>query len=157
MGTFCHLQNVVLLLWYKDTFIDSYCLLQNDYTYFHLCLLWVESVLYINCQSTWSVLILHTLQYPYGYRQGYGYGVWIYMDTPQSIISIWIQTWIRIMDLHGVWRHLTFHNIHMDTDIAPCLHLINVTYFRYQNRYHIISHNSRILNIKSLNFEIYVF
>ena len=25
------LQNFVLLLWYKDTFIDSYCLLQNNY------------------------------------------------------------------------------------------------------------------------------
>ena len=118
MGTFCHLQNVVLLLWYKDTFIDSYCLLQNDYTYFHLCLLWVESVLYINCQSTWSVLILHTLQYPYGYRQGYGYGVWIYMDTPHSIISIWIQTRIRIMDLHGCGD--TLHSkISIWTQILP--------------------------------------
>ena len=58
------------------------------------------------------------------------------------------------MDLHGVWRHFTFHNIHMDTDMAPCLHIITVTYFRYenrpiQNRYNIIYHNSRILNIKS--------
>ena len=38
------------------------------------------------------------------------------------------------MDLHGVWRHFTFHNIHMDMDIAPCLHIITGTYFRYQNR-----------------------
>ena len=34
--------------------------------------------------------------------------------------------------LHAVWRHFTFHNIHMDTDMAPCLHIITVTYFRYQ-------------------------
>ena len=66
------------------------------------------------------------------------------------------------MDLHGVWRHFTFHNIHMDMDMAPCLHIITITYFRYQNRpiqnrYYIIYHNSRILNIKSLNFEMYVF
>ena len=63
------------------------------------------------------------------------------------------------MDLHGVWRHFTLINIHMDMDIAQCLHIITVTYFRYQNRpiqnnYHIIYLNSRILNIKSLNFEI---
>ena len=56
------------------------------------------------------------------------------------------------MDPHGVWRHFTFHNIHMDMDMAPCLHIITVTYFRYQNRpienrYHIIYHNSRIINI----------
>ena len=42
--------------------------------------------------------------------------------------------------------------------MAPNLHIITVTYFRYQNRpiqngYHIIYHNSRILNIKSLNFD----
>ena len=84
-----------------------------------------------------------------------------YGDIPHSIISIWIQTWIWIqsMNLHGVWRHFTFHNIHMDMDMDPCLHVITVTYFRYQNRpiqyrYHIIYHNLRILNIKSLNFEI---
>ena len=55
-------------------------------------------------------------------------------DTPHFVISIWIQTWIGkwSMDLHGVWRHFTFHNIHMD--MAPCLHIITVTYFRYQNR-----------------------
>ena len=86
------------------------------------------------------------------------------IDIPHSVISICIQTWIWIwsMDLHGVWRHFTFHSIHMDTDMAPCLHIINITYFRYQNRpiqnrYHIIYHNSRILNIKSLTFEISVF
>ena len=32
------------------------------------------------------------------------------------------------MDLHGVWRHSTFHNIHMDMDMTPCLHIITVTY-----------------------------
>ena len=63
------------------------------------------------------------------------------------------------MDLHGVWRHFTFQNIHMDMDMAPCLHIITVTYFKYQNRpiqnwYHIIYHNPTILNIKSLNFEM---
>ena len=75
-------------------------------------------------------------------------------NTSHSVISIWIQTWIWIqsMVLHGVWRHFTFHNIHMDTDMAPCLHIITATYFRYQiipiqNSYHIIYHNSRILNI----------
>ena len=36
------------------------------------------------------------------------------------------------MDLHGVWRHFTFHNIYMDMDMAPCLHIITVTYFRYK-------------------------
>ena len=61
------------------------------------------------------------------------------------------------MDLHGVWRHFTFHNIYMDMDMASCLHIITVTYSRYkdrpiQNRYHIIYHKSRILNIKSLKF-----
>ena len=66
------------------------------------------------------------------------------------------------MDLHVVWRHFTFHSIHMYTDMAPCLHIITITYFRYQNRpiqnrYHIIYHNSGILNIKSLTFEISVF
>ena len=55
-------------------------------------------------------------------------------------------------DLHGVWRHFTFHNIHMDMDMTPYLHIITVTYFRYQNRsiqnkYHIIYHYSSILNI----------
>ena len=56
------------------------------------------------------------------------------------------------MDLHGVWRHFTFHNIHMDMDMTQCLHIIIGTYFRYQNRpiqnrYRIIYHNSQILNI----------
>ena len=72
-------------------------------------------------------------------KYGNGYGVCIYMecgDTPHFVISIWIQTWIWIwsMDLHGVWRHFTFHNNHMDTNMAPCSHIITVTYFRYQNR-----------------------
>ena len=111
MGKLCHLQNFILLLSYNDTFIDSYCLLQCDYTYFHLNLLWVDSVVYIKCECKWSV------------------------------------------------GHLTFHNIHMDMDMALCLHIITVTYFRYQNRgiqnkYHNIYHNLRILNLKSLNFEI---
>ena len=82
-------------------------------------------------------------------------------DTPHSEMSIWIQIWIRIwsMDLHGVWRHFTFHNIHMDMDMGPCSHIITVTYFRYQNRpiqnrYHIIYHNSRIANIDTLNIEM---
>ena len=44
----------------KDTFIHSYCLLQIDYASFHLSLLRVDSVFYINCQSTWSVGTLHT-------------------------------------------------------------------------------------------------
>ena len=72
MGKLCCLQNFVLLLWYKDTLIDSYCLLQIDYAYFCLCLSWFDSVFYINCQCTWSVWMLHTLLYPYGYRHGYG-------------------------------------------------------------------------------------
>ena len=48
-------------------------------------------------------------------------------DTPHSIISIWIQIWIWIwsVDLHGVWRHSTFHNIHMNKDVAPCLHIFS--------------------------------
>ena len=50
----------------------------------------------------------------------------------------------------------------MDMDIAAWSHIITITYFRYQNRpiqnrYHIIYHNSRILNMTSLNFEISVF
>ena len=51
-------------------------------------------------------------------------------DTPQSVISIWIQIWIWIqsMDLHGVWRHFTFYNIHMNMDVAPYLHIITLTY-----------------------------
>ena len=67
--------------------------------------------------------------------------------APHSIISIWIQTWIWIwnIEIHGVRRHFTFHNIHMDMDMAPCLHIITVTYLRYQNRpiqngYRIIYH-----------------
>ena len=65
--------------------------------------------------------------------------------------------------MHGVWRHSTFCNIHMDTDMAPCSLIITVTYFRYQNRsiqntYHIIYHIiQRILNIKSSIFDILVF
>ena len=57
-------------------------------------------------------------------------------DIPHSVISIWIQLWIWIwcLDLHGVWRHFTFHNIHMDMNMAPCSHIITFTYFRYQNR-----------------------
>ena len=47
MGKLCHLQNSILLLWYKDTFIDSYCLLQIDYVSFCLSLLGVDSVFYI--------------------------------------------------------------------------------------------------------------
>ena len=58
------------------------------------------------------------------------YRLSIYMecgDTPHSIISIWIQIWVWIwsVDLHGVWRHSTFHNIHMDMDVTPCLHIIS--------------------------------
>ena len=85
-------------------------------------------------------------------------------DTPQSVISIWIQTWIwiRSMDLHGVWTHFIFHNIHMDMDMAPCLHIITATYFSYQNRsiqnrYHIIYHNSRILNIHTSTAKKWLF
>ena len=55
IGKLCHLQNFILLFCYKDIFIDSYCLLQIDYESFHSSLLRVNSVLYINCQSTWSV------------------------------------------------------------------------------------------------------
>ena len=61
IGKLSHLKNFILLICYKDTFIDSYSLLQIDCESFHFCLLWVESVLYINCQSTWSVGTLHTL------------------------------------------------------------------------------------------------
>ena len=61
MGKLCHLQNFILLLRYKDTLIDSYCLLQINYASFHLNLLWVDSVLYINCQSAWNVGTLHIL------------------------------------------------------------------------------------------------
>ena len=75
-------------------------------------------------------------------------------DTPHFVISIWIQIrlWIWGIDLHGVWRHFTSHNIHMDMDMTPCLNIITVPYSRYQNRpiqnkYHIIYHISRILNI----------
>ena len=164
MGKLCQVQNFVLLLLYKDTFIDSYCLLEIYYASFHLSLLWVGNALYITCQSTWNVGKLLTSEYPYGYKYGYRYKVWVYMvfgNTPHSVISIWIETWIWIwsVSLHGVWRYFTFHNIHMDIDVVACLHIITVTYFRYQNRpienrYHIIYHNSRILNKKSLNFEI---
>ena len=63
------------------------------------------------------------------------------------------------MDLHGVWRHFTFHSIHMYTYMAPYLHSVTITYFRYQNipipnGWHIIYHNSMILNMKSFTFEI---
>ena len=46
-------------------------------------------------------------------------------DTPHFVISIWIQIWIWMwsVGLHAVWRHFTFHNIHMDTDMAPCLQI----------------------------------
>ena len=42
----------------------------------------------------------------------------------------------------------------MGMDMDLCLHIITVTYLRYQNKYiqnkyHIIYHNSRILNIDS--------
>ena len=73
----------------KNTFIDNYCLFQIDYASFCLSLIWVDSVLYINCQSTWSVGTLCTLYYTYRY------GVLVYMecgDALPSIIPIW--TWI---------------------------------------------------------------
>ena len=79
-------------------------------------------------------------------------------DTPHFVISIWIQIWIWIwsVGLHGVLLHPTLSHIHMDIDMAPCSHSISVTNFAYQNKsiqnsYHIIYHNSRILN---MNFEI---
>ena len=59
VGNLCCLQNFVLPFQYKDTFIDNYCLLQSDYASFHLSLLWVDSVLHISCQSTWSVGTLY--------------------------------------------------------------------------------------------------
>ena len=80
MGKLCHLQNFVLLLWYKDTFIDSYCLLQIDYASFHLSLLWVDSVLNIKCQSTWSVGTLHT-------------SCNIHMDTDMDMDTEYGSTW----------------------------------------------------------------
>ena len=137
MGKICHLLYFLLLLWYKDSFIDSYCLLQIDYASFPLSLSWVESVLYINCQSTWSVGTLYSLQYPYGYR--HGYGVWICMvceDTPHSVISIWKQIWLHV--------HLLslLHSLDIKIDLF---------------KIHIIYHNSKILNIKSFNFEIISF
>ena len=52
MGKLCCLQNSILLLWYKDTFIDIYCLLQIDYASFCLSLLGVDSVLYITTYET---------------------------------------------------------------------------------------------------------
>ena len=39
MGKLCCLQNFILLLSYKDTLIDSYCLLQIDYASLDLSLL----------------------------------------------------------------------------------------------------------------------
>ena len=51
------------------------------------------------CGSTWSVAMLHTPKYPYGYRHQYGFGVWIYMecgDTLHSIISIWTWIWLHV-------------------------------------------------------------
>ena len=51
------------------------------------------------------------------------------------------------MEYGSTWsvEMFTFHNIHMDIDMAPCLHIIIVTHLRYQNRpiqnrYHIIYH-----------------
>ena len=38
MGKLCHLQNFILLLCYRYTFIGSYCLLEIDYESFHLSL-----------------------------------------------------------------------------------------------------------------------
>ena len=63
MGKLCHLQNFILLLWYKDTFIDSYYLLQIDYTSHHLSLLWVDHVLYITTYETMHN-ILFLLKFP---------------------------------------------------------------------------------------------
>ena len=50
----------------------------------------------------------------------YGYGLWIYMEcgnTPHSIISIWIQTWIMDMEYGSTWSVETLRNIHMDTNM----------------------------------------
>ena len=52
MGKLCHLQNTILLLWYKDTITDSYCLLQIDYLSFCSSLLWVDSILNITTYET---------------------------------------------------------------------------------------------------------
>ena len=115
MRKLCLVQNFILLLWYKDTFIDSYCLLQIDYVSFHLSLLWVDSVLYINCQCTWSVAKLHTFHNIHVIVYGHGYGcrVWIYMECGDtyihSIISIW--TWIQALLCHMEHTvHSTFRN-----------------------------------------------
>ena len=90
MGKLCCLQNFMLLLWYRDTFIDSYCLLQIDYASFGLSLLWVDSVLYINCQYTWSVETLCN----------------IHLDTNMD------------MDMECIISHMkTLCNIHMDTNM----------------------------------------
>ena len=96
MGKLCNVQNFILLLWYKDTFIDSYCLLQIDYSNFFFELI-----------MGWQCTL---------------YKLSIYMlcgETPHFVISIWIQIWIWIqsVSLHAVWWHSTLRNIHMDTDM----------------------------------------
>ena len=56
-------------------------------------------------------------------------------DTLHSIISIWTQKWLLVC-------------------ILSLLHTLDIKNRPIQNWYYIIYHNSRILNIKSLNFEM---
>ena len=100
------------------------------YAYYGLT---VYSIKTVNLHEVWGHSTLCNIHID---KYGYGYEVLGYMDcgnTPYSIISIQIQTWIWIWskDLHQVWRHFTFHNVHIKMDMAPCSHIITVSYFRY--------------------------
>ena len=76
---------------------------------------------------TWSVQLYgveHSIIHQCGYTTWniHWYGMSIYMEcenTPHFIISIWIQIWIWkcSVDLHGVRRHSTLCDIHMDTNM----------------------------------------
>ena len=119
MGKLCCLQNVLLLLWYKYTFIDSYCLLQYDYIYFHLCLLWVDSVIYINCQSTCGYrhrVYLVPWRSPCGYKHGVYY---------ESHGDLHVTKYTPCPYPHGD-LHVIIH-IHMETSMWLIIHSISVS------------------------------
>ena len=120
--------------------------------------IWIQARIWIWCMDLHGHSTLHNIHMDTNmvWSMDLQARIWIQsMDLhPHFIISIWIQTWIwtQSMHLHGVWKHFTFHNIHIDMDMAPCSVYYHCYIFRYQNRpiqnrYHIIYHNSRILNI----------
>ena len=68
------------------------------------------------------------------------HGMKVYMEysyTSHSIISISIQTWIWIQSMgwHGVWRHSTLCNTHIDTDMDIDTQYRHTLQYQYGYKY----------------------